>query len=147
MDLPNQPSRESHVDESLRESDSRLGETRPRDGNDSGDFRIIEALRRLPLPAAPADLPGQVRRRIARRRMAMGGGGLAAAMALILLGWSFWRRGPGDDAIVGPNQETLVAQWDELLEEAASLPPAVVELRILETQQAWIATLENVHDR
>lgn len=108
---------------------------------DDADRQIAEALGRLPSPSVPGDLPSRVRARVGRRRVLLRSGALAAAAATLLLTWLVWPppRDAARDVEDKAGQEALVAQWDELLDEAAALPPVVVDLKILETQRAWVS--------
>jgi hypothetical protein len=108
---------------------------------DDADRRIAEALGRLPSPPAPGDLPSRVRARVGRRRVLIRSGALAAAAATLFLAWHIWppARDAGRVVEDKSTQEALVAQWDKLLDEAAALPPVVVDLNILETQRAWVS--------
>src|SRR5262245_8394464 len=118
--------------------------------DDDLDRRLVEAIGRLPAPNGPTDLPHRVATQLARRRAWQRLGALAAAVLFALLGWRVWLvgKGPGSDGIdvaaERASQKALVAQWDQLLDEAAAVPPPVVELSILNTQQAWISALRQI---
>jgi hypothetical protein len=114
------------------------------------DRRIAEALVDMPSPLAPPSLVQWVGGRVKRRRLALRGGAMAAA-ALMLLGWSLFPS--GDPAGVGgvaddrARQEALVAQWDQLLDEAAAMPAPIVELEVVRTQRELLSALERITAR
>ncbi len=135
-------------------------------GFEEADRRIAEALGRLPWPEVHGDLPSRVLARVGRRRVVLRAGALASAAVVLLLGWTVWPpqhddagnsvRGSGvpgsgvpgsgvrgHSIVEKAGQAALVAQWEELLDEAAALPSVVVDLKILETQRAWVATLQD----
>ena len=140
-------------------------DTPPDDGAgdfDDADRRIALAFGQQPSPAVPADFASRVvarivRARIARRRVRLCVAGVAIAGAMVFIAWSIWPphvgRRPGSQSPVVVNvvenagQEALLAQWDKLLDEAAALPPVVVDLNILETQRAWASTLQDIQRR
>jgi hypothetical protein len=114
---------------------------------DAIDRQIAGALAGLPAPDVPADLPVRVTARLARRRLLARLGGVAAVAALLLMAWGLSPpepHRPVHPAPEKPGQEALLAQWDELLDEAGALPPVVVDLNILEAQHAWVSALEDV---
>ena len=117
------------------------------DGDDA-DRQIGALLIGLPPPGVPADLAARVLARVKRRRQMLRGGAMAAAVVLLLAGW---RLLPGDaksSGIVDPaHQEALLAQWDQLLDEAAAVPAPVIELEVLNTQRELLSALQRMNGR
>jgi hypothetical protein len=112
------------------------------------DQQIAAVLAGVPAPAVPLDLSARVLNRVKRRRVLLRGSAMAAAVALLLVGWRLLPGGPnvtdgGDQA----EQEALVAQWDQLLDEAVAVPAPVIELDVLKAQRELLSALQRIESK